>query len=237
MAKLRKTIISQIFSALKSSEFSLRDYKVELEDTDDFAHIRFLPFPEYEFTISEKNFARRTMGDILNPPTPDMHLITIESPGEYKVCATLKHNSIDRCIERISVWCRSIAEELATPLPELNFLEEFEEEIEKQINEQAGDSKELFTKEEIESLVVKLDALANKFSELEHSNAITEQELVKIKKEVDRMKLNLPKYPKSTWYKISAHKILDVIKKVATSKEGKEVLLSSAKKILGLGLD
>ncbi|MBN4082458.1 hypothetical protein JYT13_01480 [Mariprofundus ferrooxydans] len=237
MPKLRKTVIRQIFVALENSEFSLRDYKVEFENTDGFVCIQFLPFPEYEFTISEKNFARQKIGDILNTPTPNMHLVTIEAPSEYKVCATLKHNSINHCINRISNWCKNIAEELAVSLPTLDFVEEFEVEIEKQINDKAGDSKERFTQEEIENLTIKLDTLASKFSELEHANSITEQELVEIKQEVDRMKFNLPKYPKSTWYKISAHKILDVMKKVSKSEEGKDILLSSAKKLLGLGSD
>jgi len=234
VAKLRRTIISRVYSELESSDFSLRDFKVDFEETNHFVHIQFLPFTEYEFEIVERDVTKINIGDALNPRDADYRLFTDESPGEYKIRASLRHDSIDQCLDRISVWCESVEEELAAPMPEPMILEDFEEELEHKLNEKAGDSKERFSEEEISILKEKLDALTQRFVELEKANEITEKELNAVKSKVETMKDNLSVYPKSTWYKVSGHKILDVLKKITNSKEGKDLLLSSAKKLLGL---
>lgn len=236
MSQLRLTVINNIYLTLESTDFSLRDFKVELEDPSTFVHISFLPFPEYSFEISEKDFARYSALDYLNKENmnPDVRLITSESPGEFKVSSIHKHRNIDECIERIPAWCSNIVQELSVALPENNDLDQFEIDMEEKLNAFTGDDKQPFTNKEISELSEKLDKFASKFTELEKANEITEKELAEIQKDLDKMKTNLSQFPKSVWYKTSAHKMLDTMKKVASSKEGKSLLFLSAKKLFGL---
>lgn len=236
MPKLRQTIISQIYSALESTGFSLRDFKVDVEGSDHLAHIVFVPKPQYEFSIAEKDFAVRPLTDFLRQTPPDIRLATIESPGEYKIKDIRKHESIEQCIGCITTWCQNIKEDLAVRIPVQDELDEFEAEIERQINEVAGDSQEKFSETEVSALSKKLDGLAERFEELKRANTITENELVVVKAELEKMKGTLPIYPKSAWYKTAGHSLLDVTKRILKTKEGREFLLSSAKKFL-LGQD
>lgn len=232
MKKLRNTIINRIYAELKNSQFSLRDFNVELEKTKDFVRILFLPYPEYEFRILKQNFT-----DVFNDPIEvDMRLVTVESPGEYQISETTEQSSIDDCIDRIPDWCQNISEELSAVMPELDTMESFEKEIEKKINNTTENNKERFTSKEIEELSKKLDTLTKNFTELEQKNEITEKDLKEIKQDIDRMKSNLSKFPKNTWYKTSWHKMIDASKKMAQSKEVRDFLFASAKKFL-LGND
>lgn len=234
MPKLRQTIISQIYSALENSDFSPRDFKVDLEVSESLAHIVFLPKPKYEFSIAEKDFAARSVFDITRQTPPDIRLVTIESPGEYKIKDTKQQDSIEQCISRIANWCENIVQDLAARVPVAEELDEFEIEIERRINESAGDADEKFSEPEMVALSKKLDGLAAKFEELERAKTITENELAEIKAELQKMKGTLPVYPKSTWYKTAGHKFLDVTKRILKTKEGRELLVASAKKLLGL---
>ena len=42
MAKIRRTIISEVYSALEKSDFTLSDFEVDLEETSSFVFITFL---------------------------------------------------------------------------------------------------------------------------------------------------------------------------------------------------
>lgn len=236
MPKLRQAIISQIYSALEQSGFSLRDFNVNVEASDHLAHISFVPKPQYEFTITERDFAIRPITDLLMQTPPDIWLTTTESPGEYKIKDIRKHESIEQCIWRIARWSQSIKEELVVRIPVQEELDEFEAEIERRINEAAGDSQEKFSESEVNALIKKLDGLAEKFEELKRANTITESELAEVKAELAKMKGSLPIYPKSAWYKTAGHKLLDVTKRILKTKEGRDFLLASAKKLL-LGQD
>ncbi len=232
MAKIRRTIISEIYSALEKNDFSLSDFKVDLEETKAFVLISFLPFPEYTFEITERDVAVRSLTTMLTPSPADMKLFTIESPGEYKTSASRQYSSIHDCISRIPLWCENIQSELSAPIPEPVTVEEFEKELNEAINNKAGDSVERFNEEEVSALKEKLEALNEKFEKLQKSNNITEKELSDVKIEVERMKSNLTTYPKSTWYKVSGHKILDMMKNFIKTKEGKDLLASSIKSLI-----
>lgn len=237
MPKLRQTIICQIYSALENSSFSLRDFKVDVEGSDYLVHIVFVPRPQYEFSIVERDFAVRTLTDFFRQTPPDIRLATIESPGEYRIEDTRKHDSIEQCIGRIAQWCQNIKEDLSARIHVQEELEEFETEMERRINEAAaGDSQEKFSESEVSSLSQKLDSLAEKFEELERANTITEKELAEVRAELEKMKGTLPIYPKSTWYKTAGHKLMDEIKRILTGKVGHEFLLALAKKFF-LGQD
>lgn len=161
-------------------------------------------------------------------------LTTIESPGDYKVRDSEWHGSIDQCISRITKWCKNIKEDLAARPIVQEDLSDWETEIERRISETAGDSQERFSDSEANVLSQKLDGLVSKFEELERARTITEKELAEVRAELQKMKGTLSLYPKSTWYKTAGHKLLDVTKRVLKTKEGRDFLLASAKKLLGL---
>ena len=232
MAQLRRTIISSIFKTLETSTFTLEDFDVELEDSNSFVFITFLPFPEYTFQITEKDISVRSVTNILERQRADMKLFTIESPGEYKTKASRQSSSIHDCISRIPEWCENIEAELSAPIPEADITDEFEEELKERINSTAGDSFERFNDGEITTLKEKLELLNSKFETLQKENKLTEKELADLKTQVDKMKGNLSTYPKSTWYKVSGNKILDMMKNVIKTKEGRELLVSSIKNLI-----
>jgi len=232
MPQLRRTIISSIYKALEISTFTLDDFEVELEDSNSFVFITFLPFPEYAFQITEKDVSVRNITEVFTRHPADMKLFTIESPGEYTIKSSRQSSSIHDCISRIPAWCKNIEAELSAPIPEENITEEFEEELKKRINSTAGDSFEKFNDSEVILLKEKLELLNSKFETLQSENKLTEKELANLKSQVDKMKGNLSTYPKSTWYKVSGNKILDLMKNIIKTKEGRELLASSIKNLI-----
>lgn len=57
---LRQLVVNQIYAALEKSDFSLRDFEVDVTTSNSLARIVFLPKPQYEFVIVEKNYAVST---------------------------------------------------------------------------------------------------------------------------------------------------------------------------------
>ncbi|HEU5046445.1 MAG TPA: hypothetical protein VFT64_01230 [Rickettsiales bacterium] len=230
--KLRNSIIKSIYNHLEISGFSLRDFKINTDHGQYLAHIVFIPKPEYEFIITEKDYAAKSIASIVSLTTQpeDLKLTTVESPGEYKTREVTKHSTIHECINRIRDWCQNIKEDLATRIPLQKELDEFEIEIEQRINDAAGNSQEHFSESEVNNLNNKLDNFLAKFEELEKAKTITEKELKEIKAELERLKRTLPMYQKDIWYKTAGHSLLDMTKKVFKTKEGREFLFDAAKK-------
>lgn len=232
MPKLRRTVISQVYSALKASSFSLRDFKVDIEETKELIHVVFLPKAAYSFTISEKDFRVNSMLTAGRPAPPDIGLITIESPGDYKATEIQRQGSMDSCVRRIGTWCKNIEGELSTPIPEPDNLTEFEAELERNINEATGDTDEKFSDTEIAELSTKLDALSVKFEELKTANTITEAGLEEVRRELQKMRDTLPFYPKKVWYKTAGHKFLDVTKRILAARMAQDMILAIVKQYL-----
>lgn len=234
MPKLRRTVISQVYATLKASSFSLRDFKVDIEETKELVHVVFLPNPAYSFMISEKDFRVNSMLTAGRPAPPDISLITIESPGDYKATETQRQDSMDSCVRRIGTWCKNIEGELSAPIPEPDNLSEFEAELERNINEATGDTNEKFSDAEIADLNTKLNALSAKFEELKEANTITEVGLAEVNKELQKMRDTLPLYPRKIWYKTAGHKFLDLTKRILATRVGQDMILAIVKKSLGM---
>jgi hypothetical protein len=156
------------------------------------------------------------------------------SPGIYKTEDTEVLGSFDDAVECIQPWARRIYDDLRVRTPDLNELASFRQTLDAHLKNTAVDEQSPFTEAEVTDLSAKLSALEQRLSEMEEKHLITEKELKELRQVVGDAKKDLPVMPKGVWYRTAGGKIWEVMKKAASTSEGKQLLADAAKKLLGL---
>ena len=91
-----------------------------------------------------------------------------------------------------------------------------------------------FSVEEINSLRQKFADLEQRIVELEKDKVITDKQLKEFQDGISRVADDLEFYPKETWVKTAANKLVKLVIDIGKSKEGRAVLANGAIKMLGL---
>lgn len=219
MPKLRHSVIETILTRLETSRFGLAAYKAEFPDRGDtLFRITFTPDPTYTLELSE---SRNTIW---------LNMI----PGEFKTRDTVNCESIDTAISLIGIWTSNISSELIALGCKRPSIDDIVNTIDSYINEKITEPDTKFDQSEIEQLKTRLANLENKFNELLSATEITKTEHQNIKRDIDSAVKDVTIYSKRVWYKTSMAKVLSTVKAIATSKEGRDLIATAAKKALGL---
>lgn len=222
MPKLRASSIAQIYNAVECSSFGLASFDIKFpDDKNDVAVITFLPRSKFYFRIGISQGSQE-------------HIYVRVCPGEYKSEDFQSMHSFESCLAQILPWIHRISEDLRVLLPDLSDLAQFREALEAHIKSAVADEDQPFSSTEIEEIDSKLSSLEQRLKELEERHVLAEQELAQLRQAVTQARSDLPAYPKGVWYRTAGGKLWEVMKKVGTSKEAREVLTAAAKKLLGI---
>jgi hypothetical protein len=222
MSRLRRSIMTQIHSALENSLFTAWDFVIEFPDRgEDLARIKFISDPQYIYIIQEA-------------PQQQALYRSVQIPGSAKTQEITGATNIETCISGITGWCRRIREEISVNAlkPIYDEFEFFKKEIDEKLNQHKDELNELFNDDEIEDMSEKLEHLKEQLILLQEKQSIADSELSKIKNDIDSMKENIKSFPKNVWYRTTSNKILSLFIRIAGSKEGRELAVHAAKALL-----
>jgi hypothetical protein len=209
----------QIVERLEESHFSGSNFSIRFGDgpVEKLLEISFIPKPEFQF--------------VLEHCTTDQWM-SIECPGDrFLKPETFLKKNFNEFLSGIDRWVARILEEYKYQNPLLDEFLDFRESIEKQLADHATDANSHFSRSEGEELVQKLETLSERLAKLAESAEISEEKISSLLKEVETLKSDASYLPKGAWYRKAGSKIIGFIKGVATSKEGRELLLDAAKQV------
>jgi hypothetical protein len=218
MTQLRETTKRKILLALEKSHFTSSSYSVEYsDDTTTFLTITFLPNKGFTFVAAESYTG----------------ITSAEAPGQHKLTSeTFKHVSLDDCLKAIAPWTARIIEDYRAHNPIIDEFEALRKSLGEQIEKHITDESAHFSAEEASSIRFKLDELSAKLSEVSEKTTEQEKQLRDAQQELKALKQDLDVFPKGVWYRMAGSKVLNIIKKAAFSKEGRDFALEAAKKFL-----
>lgn len=218
MIQLRESTKRKITDLLNKSHFTASAFSVTYEEeSQDFLIISFIPNKVFKFT------AEKTYSNFSTTEAPGLHIVTEE---------TFKREALDDCLKAISPWISRILEDYRTHNPLVDEFETLRKTISEQIEQHIGDEAAHFSGEEMESIRTKLDDLSAKLAEVTEKTFEQEKQLRDAQAEIKNLKADLEVFPKGVWYRMAGSKVLNILKKAATSKEGREFALEAAKKFL-----
>ena len=218
MGQLRKTIQREIIDALDSSYFTSNDFEVSFED-DDVRIIFSIIF------IHDKSLYYRV-------EKHSHQYYARMSPGDFEQEDMVKQDDFSSSIHSIKNWCSEVRNELKASKPIYKEVDALREIIEEHII--GGNDDEEFSVEEINELHKKFEELNARVSDLEEQQVITTKQKQEFTEGVNQVSEDLEYYPKKTWVKTASSKLVNLVTAIGKSKEGRKLLESGAKKLLGL---
>jgi len=226
--------MKSIYEALDNKIFSVDDFMVEFPNADRIlAKIRFIHNNDYYFHITEVSKSEGIAAIVAL--SKDVKVpATIESPGDYKKVEVNRFESFDSCINRIINWCENIRLDLCTRFPVYKDLDELKRQFDQHIQEHIHNPSDLVSVEELNRINEKFDTLYAEFVKLSEEHKITKGLLDEIKRDFETIKANATQYTKGMWANLAKNRIVQIIKKVGGSPEGRKLMYDGAKRLLGL---
>lgn len=207
MKNLKNSIINDIKSEIiKSRNFTINDFEFNFPDYGDkLAEIIFIPYDDYKLIIQDaevKKEQKSGIGITLSLTYETKNVIQlVSSPGEYKNEEITNYDSMSSCIYQIKNWLGNIHSELKNSTININNIsDDVMNDIKEKLNKKFTDEKEVFSKEEIEDITLKLNNLQKKVNKLEEELKISKDDNIKIKNIIQQSTDNLSIYPKKSWY-------------------------------------
>lgn len=160
--------------------------------------------------------------------------MTLEAPGTHlSEAESFDISKFDSIIEHIGSWANRILEDYRVGKKEsFSEFEDFESQVKAKIEETNSNKSEVFSTEESHVLKGMLDSLYEKFELISEENKTLKEQLSSIKAEIENIKGDVDYFPKNTWYRVSGSKIVKMMKKVASTPEGRAFIADAAKKYL-----
>jgi len=125
---MEDALIKKIFHELSESVFSYHSFIVTIpKSRDKLVEIKFIRNPYYVFVIEKQKISYRT------------YYYTIEQPGKKYLSEKIPHNSPERCIERIHIWCANIYSKLKSNINSEISFSRFKKHIMDKINNDYND--------------------------------------------------------------------------------------------------
>jgi|CEGF01.1.fsa_nt_gi hypothetical protein len=231
MSELNPTFMDELKKAISSTRFSIDDFTYDGDEAGELLRIVFKYDNEYSFVLSEEGVIEEDpnlfgTGTISKTVT---RLFSYESPGRYKKSSKINVNGFEYVSDRVVNWCGNLHRELA--LSGSDNEEDVKRAIKEQFEFNIQNPESKFTKEEVEVLYSKLDSLYEKFKDLSDRYQISESQLESLHDEIEKLKDSASKYKKGLWSNITRNKITDLIFTLLKSKEGRELIFDSIKRI------
>ena len=236
MPNLRNSIIAQVLGSLEYGSFCVEDFHVEFpSESSKLAYLTFKALSKYKFVLDETHPGGAIGSLLAATGRNDGRLVirTIESPGDYKNHEIHIHDDIDSAVNRISKWVSNIRSDLVqSRVTLLTNMDELTNDLHRSIDDNIKDQDSYFEPFEEEDLKSKLDDLQERICDLESKLEISSENIEKIQEVIAKGKSDLKIYPKGVWYKTVGTKLFKIMGGVVKSKEGRELLVDMAKRLL-----
>lgn len=233
MSRLNKAKQNEVISYLNNKNFTLSDFEIEFPDQGDFyVSVVFRHDPKYYFRIGEEYSSLSAVIAISSGADRKAKPRTYEAPGEFKAKQIESCETFDDCILRIPIWCSNLSTELHASSPQLNELRELQEELETRFQQHIDDPESHFSPEELDRVYRTLDSLAEQIKTMEEDHAITKAQLNELISGIEGIKSNAASLPKGIWAGLTKNRLISLLKKIATSAEGRKLALEAAEKYL-----
>jgi len=229
--------MDEIKETINSTCFSVDDFNFNDQNYNELLRISFKHAEDYCFSLSEEDITEEiTAGrnfELTSRTTSKTitKLYSHESPGAYKKEDKIELNGYSRVCERITIWCKNMHHELSIETSSFNDIEDAKRAFNEQFEINIDDPESKFNSDEVSQLQSRLDELYSKFEQLSEKYEISENELKKLKSELNTIKENAKNYKKGLWAKVSQNKITDLIFSLLKSKESRDLIIDSIKKI------
>lgn len=224
----------RIFDILDKSEFGA--YAFEVLYPGDLINNKTNTTLEIKF-IGNKTFFVKCY-EAVSTTTYKSYISFQSCPGRYLQNEGSKElTNFEQIFDEVEQWLKRLIQDLKDQSPLLNKvfdeIHRIEEEFEKKINEKFdATDMSYFSETEVDELKEKLNDLFGKFEKLKESNELKDNELKSIKDEVEKIKKNLNILPKTTWFKSSGKKIINLIGKYLNPETIKSISVEVVKGLL-----
>lgn len=216
---LRHSVIESIYFYLDQTIYGRSAFVAEFPDKGDVLfRIIFSADTRYYFSYSERN----------------ANGYLAMSPGRHRVSEVESCPSVDEAQVYIDEWAVRIRQELTSIGRIRNSADDVVEVIDAFVKGKLEDPDSRFSSDEIEQLRERLSSLERRFEELLEKSEISKSEFLSVKKSIDVASSDVEVFTKVVWYKTAMSKVFSTVKSIAQSKEGRDVIASAAKKMLGL---
>jgi hypothetical protein len=210
MSSIRDLIIKDFVNDLDRPLFTRHGFTCSFNREDGYiVLIVFKENPKFKFTIKDKNYSG--------------YWITEEAPGiNFLDGESYQFNEFDKAKGRLRFWVQRIIEEITIDEKKTKtMLETWRKDL-TSFSDGMTEPDKPFDEKESQQWVERLDDLVVKFSDLSENDELQKQELDSLKKEVESLKANLSKLPKSTWMKAAGNKIINIMENL-TTKAGEAI--------------
>lgn len=233
MSKIKQVIVENIYRKLDGKFFSIPDFDVKFpDDSNVYVEIKFRHDPSYFFAVTEEVESQSGVVGLINQFDRKKKPHKKESPGDFKAVEWRAHDDFNEALSRIDVWCKNLNEELRARTPALKEIERLRAQFEEQFSEEVPDPDGHFNSEELASLAQKFDQLQEKLKSLEEQHQITKQELESALEDIKSIKENAANLPKGLWAKVTKNRMVTLIGRIVSSKEGRKFMFEAAEKLL-----
>lgn len=223
---IRQAIVSDIFDALDSSDFTSADFEVVtvFDVSGNLLEVEFRSVPRFRFVVKEETDYKGVVTD----------LYAVRTPGAERDSDIVPVESLSKLPSMLKVWTKIVRSELRATLPVYNDLDTLRERVEEHIREHVSAPDERFSREEADELRMKLGELASRFEALHEQNELSAQQLKKMEDQLAVLADDLKGFDRGTWYRTATTRLWILVTKVISSPEGRKVLTQAAQKAIGV---
>ena len=222
MAFIRDSVIKDFINDLDRTLFTRHGFTYTFNTPDgDIVNIVFKENPNFKFLIKDRNYSN--------------DWVTEESPGvNFMDGESYRFTDFEKAKQRIRFWVQRIIEEITVDEKKAKTVLESWRSNLSTFSDNMSDPEKPFSENESQQWVERLDDLITKFESLNENDRLQKKELDSLKKEVEALKQNLSKLPKSTWMRAAGNKIINVLESV-TTKAGEAIAEGAVKGLIGGG--
>lgn len=233
MPLLNRTLQYPLYEVLRASEWGERAFDVKWKaDPLGIVDIVFIPDPQYAFhgTYSNTNLT---------------HLAVREMPGARHA---EEHHVLGEAFpailyDRVGVWLANLRADLEARPKISRRYENLRKMLDEMIEQKDVALDEIFSVEEQNDLLAKLNELKSDIEDLERDNKLTREELEKATEEIEKLKMELDFLSRGTWFRSFVYRTMIIGDAVWHQPEARQILLSAGKtfvsqgtqKLLGMG--
>lgn len=219
----RKEIKDSIIEKLKRSPLTEHAFSIKFAETeaDELVHIRYVLRESFRFSVH-----RHIPRGFEVTRAPGNHLLGDET-GIVETVSDM--------LLQLQIWLEAVASE---------------DEIDPNIDSDVGKLKEAFfrelgrhvknenvhfSREEVDDLASRVDALEQKLEQIMRDQKRSTEDVQSIKKLMKEAKKDAGAMTKRKWLIVGGGKLLNALLTVATSKDGKKLIVDSVRGLLGDG--
>jgi hypothetical protein len=220
--RLRQGAIKQILKNLDQTMLDRHLFEADFNNdaTGEVLSFTFKQNPSFRFVIKQSD----SQSDSWR---------VIESPGDFLLSEQVSNlEDFSRCQGRIRPWVEKIIQEL-TSLDSNPDINTYRENLEKLAQSLPNPDKP-FSVDEAAEWTKKFDDMVSGLEKVRENFGIQQQEINRLKSDLDNLKQNIHSLPKKTWLNTAGNKLLNVIETCVSS--GVRIVIESVVKgYLGSG--